>query len=356
MQRLPDFMPAARAAMARGYRSPYAERELTRPCDLCDARGRLDPAAVGWSRTPLVRANLRGHWPRKKRWNFWNWIGRDFVLSATLADVDYAAFCAGFFIDLATGDELRFFAPARPGRLGLPEDVERSVAFRSKAVDYENANDGGDLRVRLRAGTKGGPLSADLLVHRPEGHESLNVVVPWSERRFQLNSKHNALPCEGRIVAAGREVEVDPRSTWAVQDFGRGLWPWRSFWNWGVSVGVCDGHTVGVNMGAKWTTGTGSNENGILVDGRLHKVMQDLEWRYDPDDDRAPWRVRTVHGDAIDLALAPRHAHRQRLSLGLLASGGVCVFGRWSGTVRVGGQAFAIRDHVGWAEEFAHRW
>jgi hypothetical protein len=35
-----------------------------------------------------------------------------------------------------------------------------------------------------------------------------------------------------------------------VQDFGRGVWPYRSFWNWGVATGVrmaC----VGVNVGAK---------------------------------------------------------------------------------------------------------
>ena len=41
----------------------------------------INPAAVGWSRAPLVRANLSGHWLRKKRWNFWNWIAPRFVFS-----------------------------------------------------------------------------------------------------------------------------------------------------------------------------------------------------------------------------------------------------------------------------------
>src|SRR5262249_53399625 len=91
---LPGHLPIVAARMRAGvYRPVYEEREVTERTDLCDARGRLNPAAVGWSRTPLVRANLVGHWPRKKRWNFWNWISPQFVFSVTLADIDYAAFC-----------------------------------------------------------------------------------------------------------------------------------------------------------------------------------------------------------------------------------------------------------------------
>jgi hypothetical protein len=67
---LPDCMPIVSDRLTAGdYERSYEERELTEPVELCDARGLLRPAAVGWSRRPLVRANLAGHWPRKKRWN-----------------------------------------------------------------------------------------------------------------------------------------------------------------------------------------------------------------------------------------------------------------------------------------------
>lgn len=47
------------------------ERELTEPVDLAAADGRsLNPAARGWSRRPLHRANLRGGWGRTKRWDY----------------------------------------------------------------------------------------------------------------------------------------------------------------------------------------------------------------------------------------------------------------------------------------------
>ena len=48
-----------------------AEREITTPVDLCDARGRLAAGAAGWSRHPLHRANLKGPWGRRKRWEYW---------------------------------------------------------------------------------------------------------------------------------------------------------------------------------------------------------------------------------------------------------------------------------------------
>ncbi|MBM4267624.1 MAG: DUF2804 family protein [Deltaproteobacteria bacterium] len=131
---------------------------------------------------------------------------------------------------------------------------------------------------------------------------------------------------------------------------------YRSFWNWGVATGVQGGVRIGVNVGAKWTTGTGVNENGIFVDGRLHKVMEDLRWEYDPSDWMRPWRVRAEHSGMLDVTLEPLFAHRTRMSLGVLETGGVCCFGRWSGTLRVEGNEIRVRDVIGWAEEFAHRW
>ena len=355
---LPDHMPIVADRVAHeGSSGCYEERELSAPVDLCDERGALNSAAIGWSRRPLVRANLSGHPLRKKRWNFWNWIEPGFVFSVTLADLDYASLCATFFVDFETRRVSAGTWIGLPGRFEMPEHVERSVRFRAGAVSYENLVDGDTHRVAFRAPTRGGdPIDAELVVASPPDQESLNVVVPWTSQRFQLNSKHNTLPTSGRIRLGERSYEVDPERCHAVQDWGRGVWPRRAFWNWGVCTGVQDGRRIGVNLGAKWTTGTGSNENGILIDGRLHKVMEDLRWDYDPSSDAGPWRVRSEHSHAIDLTLSPRYPHRSRTNLGVVTSGGVCSFGTWSGSVSVGGERIEIDRLPGWAEEFAHRW
>jgi len=238
----------------------------------------------------------------------------------------------------------------------MPEHVERSVRFRGRSMDYANLTDGDAMKVDCTAkGKDGQPIRADFVVRKPPGQESLNIVVPWSAARFQLNSKHNTLPCEGTIQIGDARYAMDPTECHAVQDFGRGVWPYRSFWNWGVATGVQDGIRIGVNLGDKWTTGTGVNENGLCIDGRLYKIMEDVRWSYDPTDWMRPWRVRAEHSGMVDLTLQPDVAHPSRISLGILSTRGVCCFGRWHGTVRFAGRELRISNVVGWAEEFAHR-
>jgi hypothetical protein len=354
---LPDHLPILDRRREPLAGPVYVEREIEAPVALCDARGRLNPEAVGFARTPLFRANLSGHPLRKKRWNFWNWIGPEGVFSVTLADIDYASFCSFTFTDFGDGAHWAGASYGRPGRFALPETVEANVTFSGGGLEYANCVEGDDLAVQFQGRTGGGDaVAADFVVRRPAGHESLNVVVPWTPTRFQCNSKHGALPCEGEVRVGERRYRLDPETWFGVQDWGRGVWPYRSFWNWGVATGRVGGVPLGVNFGAKWTTGTGANENGILWDGRLHKVMEDLRWEYDAAAWRKPWRVVAPHSGAIDLVLEPNVAHTPRLALGVVATGGVCAFGRWRGQVSVEGRELAVDGLLGWAEEFAHRW
>jgi hypothetical protein len=143
MASLPDRLPILDRPDAHRVDGPvYTEREITAPVDLCDARGRLNPDAIGFARRPLFRANLSGHWPRKKRWNFWNWIGPDFVFSVTLADIDLASFCAFTLTDFRDESHWSGGSYGRAGRFVLPEQVEASVSFAGAGIDYTNAIDG----------------------------------------------------------------------------------------------------------------------------------------------------------------------------------------------------------------------
>ena len=274
-----------------------------------------------------------------------------------VADIDYASFCSVAFTDFKTGDKLSRMSLTLPHRFEMPEHVERSVSFRGRDMEYSNLHRGNEMKVDFSGRSDSGEdIEADFLVRKPEGHESLDIVVPWTSERFQMNSKHNTLPCEGQVTVAGKKYVMDPGECHGVQDFGRGMWPYRSFWNWGVCTGVQDGNLIGVNMGAKWTTGTGSNENGICFNGRLYKVMEDLIWSYDPNDWMKPWRVRSDHSDIIDLTLHPVVVHSSQLILGVVSTGGACPFGHWSGTIRFDGNEVMIDGLIGWVEEFAHRW
>ena len=84
--------------------------------------------------------------------------------------------------------------------------------------------------------------------------------------------------------------------------------------------------------------------------------MEDLSWQYDSANWMSPWQIRAEHSGMVDLMLTPTMVKTTRLNLGLLSTGGTCVFGRWSGVIRFDGHEVQIDNLVGWAEEFAHRW
>ncbi len=157
----------------------------------------------------------------------------------------------------------------------------------------------------------------------------------------------------------GRAFELggDGLEAWGILDVGRGRWPYRTRWNWGGGAGrSADGRTVGLQLGAKWTAGTGFTENGVIIDGRLSKIGEELRWDYSWLDPLGPWRVRSADG-ALDLTLIPAHDRHERINAGIVRTEVHQVFGRWAGTVPDGDGGQLTVDRIqGFAEESRSRW
>ncbi len=113
---------------------------------------------------------------------------------------------------------------------------------------------------------------------------------------------------------------------------------------------------VGLQIGAKWTEGSGFTENGVIVDGRLSKIGRELAWAYDWDHPMAPWRV-TDPGGQLDLVLTPRFDKHSHVDGGEFGSETHQVFGTWSGRLRTDdGLELSFADLQGFAEEARQRW
>jgi hypothetical protein len=325
-------------------------REIARPVRLCDAHGRLDERARGFSRTPLVRANLSGARLRKKRWDYWAVCDDAIFFALTIANVDYAGLAAATFIDLRTRTITERAAITPFGRgVAMPEIVRgASITVRGKRFAARVVEQADETRLVVEHRE----LSADITVARPRDHESLNVVVPWSASRFALTSKHVALPARGSVAVRGRSRELT--DAFACLDFGRGVWPYRTSWNWAAGAGRCDGRVVGLNFGARWTDGTGATENGVVVDGRLHKIHEDIAFRYDASDYERPWRIESPR---VALTFTPAFVRAVRAPLVVASAELHWTFGRFAGEVATDdGRRVAVRDVLGWAEDLRARW
>ncbi|MCL1871963.1 MAG: DUF2804 domain-containing protein [Promicromonosporaceae bacterium] len=331
--------------------------ELTEPVALTLPDGTLNRAAVGWARQPLVDTSGIGRdgrrfWGRNKRWEYWAVTTPTHVLALTVSSLDYAAVHEVWVLDRTTEQTWGASATVLPARgVSLPGTLGGGpVRARAKGLDV--AVDEVDGGTRLRARVAG--ASFDVVAALPPGHERLAVVVPWSGTRFQYTVKDVARPASGTVTTDGATAPVPAGESWAVLDHGRGRWPYDVRWSWGAAAGVTHGRTVGLQVGGRWTAGTGATENAVLVDGRLHHLPQELVWEYDMARWREPWRV---HGGGLDATFVPFHDKVTRTNLLVLASSTDQCFGHWSGTfTTAAGETIPFDGLLGWAEDVHNRW
>jgi hypothetical protein len=323
------------------------EREITEPVDLCLPDGRLNPGAVGWTRRPLHRANLRG-WGRGKRWEYWGIITPRHIIGLVASSLDYVGVHGVWVLDRETGevtakDAVVPFARGAvfPDRSG---EGEASVRGGGAAVGVRQRPSGSRVRALVP-----GLVDIDVEIPLPDGHESLGVVIPWGPRRFQYTVKDVGRPVRGRLTLPAGEYEIG-EDAFAVLDHGRGKWPYRMTWNWAAASGP----GLALQFGGKWTDGTGMTENALFVDGRLHKIGEELSWSYDTADWTRPW---TITGRRVEVEFRPFHEKVSRTELGVVGTETHQCFGRFTGRVQADDGAWiAVDGLTGWAEEARQRW
>ncbi|MFM2076605.1 MAG: hypothetical protein RJA49_495 [Actinomycetota bacterium] len=340
------------------------EREIIAPVDLCDAKGRLHPDARGWARQPMLRANLRGRHGRKKRWDYWCIDTPELVVSCVYADVDYVGLANVWVMERSSGRQATagVLKPLARG-FAMPEQVcTGTVTYEDDTFRLRIEETPGITRIVVWAKSSGssawpGEIHVDVEVAKPQGHESLNVVIPWSDRKFQFTSKQNSRPAVGSVQVGEQRWTVSD-DAWGVQDLGRGVWPYSNRWNWASASGQAqDGRLVGLQFGGKWTEGTGATENALCIDGRLTKISEELVWTYDWANPMTPWHVRAAESNRVDMTLTPTFDRYDVTDLKVLKMEVHQCFGTWSGRIVGDDGVPAVLDGIrGFAEEARNRW
>ncbi|MDX1807065.1 MAG: DUF2804 domain-containing protein [Paenisporosarcina sp.] len=337
----------------------HAEREILAPISLCDSKGNLNPAAIGFSRKPLIDSNLSGHFMRKKKWNYWCVFGEDILFSATIRHMDYATVCCVYFLDYETQ---RFFEKTVTIPLGqrvqMPNQVLETVKFSNNEMSVQLLHMQNETHMAVTISNFDGDLlHADLHIEHPEDDDSLNVVIPWNRQLFQHTAKHHTLPTRGFVKLGDKRYSFNPEDSYAVLDYGRGVWPRTASWNWAMASQRVGNKRIGLNFGGKWTDGTGMTENAVFVNGKMSKISEDVNFTYDNTDFMKPWHIRSKFSQDVNLTFTPFFKREAKINARLVTSTVYQMVGYYNGVVYLqDGSRLAITQLLGCIEEHTAKW
>ncbi|CAM3138912.1 DUF2804 domain-containing protein [Filibacter tadaridae] len=337
----------------------HAEREITEPVALCVGKGLLNPEAIGFSRQPIIQSNLTGHFMRKKKWNYWCVYGEDLLFSATISHLDYAAVCFVYILDYETQ---RFYEKQITIPMGrtvkMPEEVLTSVKFTNDNLTLQIVHIQGETHLSVTIPDFDNEvLHADFHIVHPDNDDSLNVVIPKSREVFQFTAKHHTLPTSGFVKIGDKRYDFNPEFSFAVLDYGRGVWPRKAEWNWAMASQRLGGRRIGLNFGGKWTDGTGMTENAVFIDGIMTKIHEDVLFTYDSKNYMKPWQIRTKFSDIVDLTFTPFFERASTTNVKIVQTEVHQVVGYFNGRVRLhDGSLLAIRQMLGCTEEHHAKW
>lgn len=328
------------------------------PTSLCDKKGNLNPEAIGYARKPIIDCNLSGHFMRKKKWNYWCVYGEDILFSATISHLDYAAVCFVYFLEYETQ---RYFEKTVLIPLGtkvkMSTQVLETISFENSELRIYMSHFDGETHLSVRCPDfDGEPLQAELTIHHPATDDSLNVVIPWNRQTFQFTAKHHTLPTSGIVKIGDRRYTFNEEESYAVLDYGRGIWPREATWNWGMASQRMRGRRIGLNFGGKWTDGTGMTENAIFVDGIMTKIHEDVLFEYDRNDFMKPWTIRSKFSEAVNLTFTPFFERVAKTDAKLIRSEVHQVIGYYNGIVKLENCSLRISQMMGCVEEHIAKW
>ena len=337
----------------------HAEREITEPVALCVEKGLLNPEAIGFSRQPFIRSNLTGHFMRKKKWNYWCVYGEDLLFSATISHLDYAAVCFVYILDYETQRfyEKQITLPIARN-VKMPEDVLGNLKFTNGHLTVQTVHIQGETHLSVTIPDFDNEvLHADLHILHPEQDESLNVVIPTSRDVFQFTSKHHTLPTSGFVKIGDKRYDFNREYSFAVLDYGRGVWPRKAEWNWAMASQRLRGHRIGLNFGGKWTDGTGMTENAVFIDGAMTKIHEDVLFTYNKMNLMEPWSIRTKFSDTVELTFTPFFERTAMTNVRLARTEIQQLVGYFDGRIRLlDGSLLQIRKMLGSSEEYIAKW
>ncbi len=295
---------------------------------------------------------------RIKEWDYYGITTDEYFVSATVSNLGYAGLIFVYYIDFTTKEYIEdtLITPFGKGFTLSKTSDENSFFMKGdisfKFIKHETER---EIFVNWPQFGKGRGFRAHWIIKQTP-RDSIVMMTPIGEKRFYYNQKINCMPAEGAFILGNKEYGFTEKKALATLDWGRGVWEYRSFWNWAsASYFLPNGSTFGLNLGKGFGDLSKATENCFFIDGVIHKLDY-VEFLYDSSNFMKPWNFESVDG-RLNLEFKPFFERVAKSNLIIVASEVHQLFGRYSGHVITdSGKKLNIENIIGWAEEHHARW
>lgn len=344
------------------------QHEITASRPLLDARGNIAEPGFARSLLPVYRrADVKASSLRLKEWDYYCVSNGKIALCLTIADNGYMGLDSVSLLNLEEGWEITT-SPMQiltRGKKNLPETSKAGVSAAAGKGYYLQFSVENGRRVLLAQMRKFGPegsLYAKVTL-TDEPAESMVIATPFrKDGHFYYNQKINCMRAEGFVTYGYHNTtyEFQPEDSFAVLDWGRGVWTYDNTWYWGSASGLQDGVPFGFNIGYGFGDTSAASENMLFYNGKAHK-LSDVRFHIPGDgtaeiDYLAPWKFTSDDG-RFEMDFVPTLDRKSKTDFKVLMSDQHQVFGRFTGTaVLDDGTRLEIRDLAGFAEKVRNKW
>lgn len=326
---------------------------------LCSPTGEVNPEAIKWMEHPFADCILPGSWGRRKRWVYWGIMSKDGAIGVTIADLDYLKLGGIYFTNFKNGyyNELGKITFSTKSII-VPNHPSGNAKFSTPDLTIDIVNNENEIKLEIDGEIKKNHIHGCIHIYLSRNHPTLNVVVPWSKKRFQFTSKQLPYPACGNVEINDIELDFSEAQCFACLDYGAGKWKYKTSWNWlaGSTLSESYEKRIGINLGGKWTDDTGQNENGLWLGHNFTKIHDDVVFLWDKKNPEKTWVIKTKNTDRLELTVEPTHIRRSKINLILLKSEVVQVFGTIKGRIRLDNDIIILDTMIGWAEEHNALW
>lgn len=338
------------------------QHEITQKGKLLNDKGCV--REPGWARSLILdydRKMIKAPKNRIKEWDYYAVLNDKFGIAFTIADNGYMGFISVTLFDFVKRNEITktLMTPFPRGKFDMPStSKEGDVRYVNKEFFLSFENDAKEriLEVEIDNFKDGLPLQGQITLTKDPEHESMVIATPFQKKgRFYYNQKINNMRAKGKITFNGREFDFGKTPSYAVLDWGRGVWTYQNTWYWGSASGCFNGELFGFNIGYGFGDTSAASENMLFYKSKAHK-LDEIIFLIPDNSYLEPWTFRSSD-KRFEMTFQPvldRHSNTNAL---IIQSDQHQVFGYFSGkAVLDDGTILELDKFFGFAEKVYNRW